>query len=160
MVSTACWSLKVMSLKTAPAGNVDLKCTFQEHGRSEDPWLSRFSSLVTYSQWPPLTFYSHGGLLPSYKLPPPLYCAPRGQQGAWSFTRVEVACSVAIWLHWRQIPRQWYGHMQNKTQINMLISKTSNIHTYIYIFFSHEEPRDPNHWFIKTSRLGVMYSGH
>lgn len=42
------------------------------------------------------------------------------------FTSIKVAPLVVIWLHWRQIPKQQYRYMQEKTQIKVMIPKTSN----------------------------------
>ena len=61
---------------------------------------------------------------------------------------MEVARLVEFWLHWGQMPQQQCRHMQEKTQIKIMILKISNT-------FFHQKRHDLNHRFIKPPRLGV-----
>lgn len=61
---------------------------------------------------------------------------------------MEVACLVAIRLHWTQISQQQCRYMQEKTHIRIVITKIN--------IFSTESPMICNQWFTKLLRLGIV----
>ena len=117
-------------------GNGEQNVHSKDRGESEEPQIApvQFTGqpAVTASQWPPPTFYPSWPLLQSC-IPPFSTMCP--EQSARGFTSLEVACLMALWLHWRQTPQQQYRHMQEKTQVKINISKISNN-------FLHQEPHD------------------
>lgn len=82
-------------------------------------WLS--SSGVSWHSQPLNDFLQHpvlcDELLQSYSSPSPTVWSALG------LINMKMAHLVAIWLHWKQIPQQWYRHMQEKTHIKIMILK-------------------------------------
>ena len=101
---------------------------------------------VISSQCPPPTLHTSWPALTILKaLPPP----KRALSISKGFHYPGAVPLAAIWLHWRQMPQQQYRHMQERTQIKIMIPKISDN-------FFHQDPHDPNHWLIKSLRLGVV----
>ena len=85
----------------------------------------------------------HDQCLQSY-MPPSSAMSTEGS--ARGFISMKAAPLVTTWLHWSQISQQQSRHMQEKTQIRIIISKIGNN-------FFYQEPCDPNPWFIKSPTL-------
>lgn len=123
--------------------------TFHIQGRSKKTMTAQDQhqdqSVVKSSQWPPPILHPLWPALIILYIP---LSHNVSEQSAKGFISVELSLLVAIQLHWRQMPQQRYNHMQEKTQIKIVIPNIK------WSFFPPRAPQSkPSLYQLQLSKL-------